>query len=247
MFRYFDYESAPSEHSLPSPDCTLIAPLLTAYFDLEAPGAEAVRVQQHLSDCARCAQMWRDWGDARALLQSIPVPAPPYTLAAEIVQASRLAALLPSAPLASELSRTHAHDKVAVPPQLQEAILAATTRAAVTSKISHHGAIANDVVTQRDFVAQRDFLRPLRVAKPWVAMAAVPTLALWLITLTASNSSLFVPQDSQSSMAIAAASKPALSQAPRAQSAQPLIAQNQNRANCARGPRASKAYRADCR
>ena len=219
MFRYSDYDAAPSEPSLPSPDCTLIAPLLTAYFDLEAPGTDAMRVQQHLSNCARCAQMWRDWGDARAMLQTTPVPAPPHTLACEIVQMSRLSALLPSAPLARELSPTNWHDDVTVPPQLQDAILAVTTRVAAGA---NRGSITSAVVTQRDFS------QTLRRVKSWTAMAAVPALALWLISLNASNSALLAPQDSASQVAISSTvPKPALSKAAQMQSPEPLIAQTQ--------------------
>ncbi len=224
MFRYSDYDATPFEPSLPSPDCTLIAPLLTAYFDLEARGAEAARVQQHLSGCARCAQMWRDWGDARLLLQTTPTPAPPYTLAAEIVQTSRLMALLPAAPLTSAFGLANRQNKTAVPLQLQDAILAVTTRAPVTMT-DVTDTLMNDAV-----VMPRDFYRPLRKARPLIAMALVPTLALWLITLTANNTTFFASSPSQTSAPVASetSSVPAMSRVSSFADADLMIALPQN-------------------
>ena len=234
MFRYYDPESAPFEPVLPTPDCTLIAPLLTAYFDLEAPGADAARVQNHLTNCARCAQMWRDWGDTRALLHSMATPAPPHTLAREIVQASRLFALLPTPPVTGALMRASAD--VPLPPQLHHSILAATVGS--NHSVSDHApCVAHPAPRQR-------FARSLRASKAWATMATVPALALWLIVATANHSTRVVsPNPHPDVMNAPAFSKPALSRAQGSRRAQMLLAPGNSESHTAIVPRLSAPIR----
>lgn len=220
MFRYFDYESAPFEPALPAPDCTLLAPLLTAYFDLEAPGADAARVQQHLADCARCAQMWRDWGDTRALLHSMAAPAPPHTLAREIVQASRLFALLPVAPATGALTRANAD--VPLPPQLHHSILAATVG-------SNQSTLDHALSATHQATPSPRYARSLRASKAWATMATVPALALWLIVATANHSTTVPSPISHADTTIAPAfSKPTLNRAQGSRRAQSLLVPTPN-------------------
>lgn len=106
--------------------CEQVAPLLTAHFDGEAGEREIQIVRNHLAACRRCAATWQGWQHTRFLLRSTPLPLPPVGLLTRILQACRLASLLPSRlpsrlPLAARRSR-YANQSTLVSPCIASAI-----------------------------------------------------------------------------------------------------------------------------
>jgi hypothetical protein len=64
--------------------CGLVRDRLSAHADGELPPAEAGAVDQHLAECAGCAEHWRTLKGALALLAEVPRLAPAETIASRV-------------------------------------------------------------------------------------------------------------------------------------------------------------------
>lgn len=187
--------------------CGTLASALTAFFDGQATPAETRLARAHLRDCARCAEAWLDWEQARALLLSDATVAP-AGLAQRILMACRLEGLkrvgvsreraepirsLPPETVAMRLGlhsfdnfRDDESENVAPPAFLYESILNLTTRAGALNAEENTDSEAwnADVVLMDEPVlahsgTARGF-SAVRLVRRTFAMAG-PALLLWMI------------------------------------------------------------------
>jgi hypothetical protein len=182
-----------TRHRPPSPSplpCDEVELDIVAYFDGEASAPVATRARRHLDACPGCARMWRDWGDARFILHSQPVPAPPASWPAALVQRARLHALLPAlfpaAPEAPQVATTHTPSGSAVvpPATLRDDILKRTTRRASAAERGEARRFELDVVAPDGEILVSSHSSALwRVARA----GAVPVLAAWMLMLASSR------------------------------------------------------------
>jgi negative regulator of sigma E activity len=61
-------------------DCRELRPLLSAYMDNELAAAELRAVQAHISTCAECADVLREYRQVRSAMRSLSQPVPPAEL-----------------------------------------------------------------------------------------------------------------------------------------------------------------------
>ena len=183
-------------------DCAGIAPQLTALFDGEADAEQAQHARAHLLSCPACSQLWLDWTQHRATLQSEPVPAPPPTLLWRVLIAYRVAAFARPARRRSRLPVVSATQPLAhlraleapIPPRLSQHILAHTTR-----KPSAHV-----LLTPLEGPPRRAHWQNRASKFRRVSLLAAPALALWVLMLARTDFDASLPTLTPASPAITA-------------------------------------------
>jgi hypothetical protein len=188
--------------------CDRYALLLTSLFDGEASAAEEIAARAHITECMRCAAMWRFWSQTRGVWRATPTARVPSGLLLRILMACRLAALRRTR-TGAEAQTSHGQESVPremhaplaaafevppVPPHLRDAILQRTVGVAP--------AIAPPMILPEAASPRKSsWLSSVKISRAtrWASAVAVPAALVWMATVAGES-----PQNSDTVLTSAA-------------------------------------------